>query len=279
MSSPSSSASVQKRNRIDSGVRSKIAALTSSGGASGIGAARRLAQVPHDPLDQVDERLRARVDDAGLRERLHLLRRVLERPLRLPSDSGSSSAKSADLAGARRDVARPVADDRQDRPLDGPRDRRVRRVRRAHDRGAEVRRSRRAARRADPPENPQKNCARIAPELPRAPPTASSASARDISRTWRWRTRAMPAAIFWSVDATLVPVSPSGTGKDVDLVERLGAVRDEARSRDDRAREAAAVQVADRDHGLMGAGDPSGDAAGAARAVRYSSATAGSRSR
>ncbi len=34
-----------------------------------------------------------------------------------------------------------------------------------------------------PSENPQKNWARIAPELPRAPPTAWSASAFDISRT------------------------------------------------------------------------------------------------
>jgi hypothetical protein len=68
-----------------------------------------------------------------------------------------------------------------------------------------------------PSENPQKNCARIAPELPRAPPTASSARAFDISRTWRWRLREIPAAIFWSVEATLVPVSPSGTGKTLIL--------------------------------------------------------------
>src|SRR5713226_2635347 len=68
-----------------------------------------------------------------------------------------------------------------------------------------------------PSEKPQKNCARIAPEFPRAPPTASSAKRRDISRTCRWRTRAMPAAIFWSVEATLVPVSPSGTGKTLIL--------------------------------------------------------------
>ena len=69
-----------------------------------------------------------------------------------------------------------------------------------------------------PSENPQKNCARIAPELPRAPPTAWSASVFDISRTWRWRTREMPAAIFWSVEATLVPVSPSGTGNTLILL-------------------------------------------------------------
>src|ERR1700693_2971627 len=62
-------------------------------------------------------------------------------------------------------------------------------------------------------ENPQKNWAMIAPELPRAQDTASSASARDISRTCLWRILAMPPAAFWSVAARFVPVSPSGTGK------------------------------------------------------------------
>ena len=40
------------------------------------------------------------------------------------SDSGSRTPKSRHLAAAVGDVPRPVADDRQDRPLDGPRDRR-----------------------------------------------------------------------------------------------------------------------------------------------------------
>jgi hypothetical protein len=69
-----------------------------------------------------------------------------------------------------------------------------------------------------PSANPQKNWARIAPELPRAPPTASSARVFDISRMWRWRRREMPAAIFWRVEATLVPVSPSATGKTLILL-------------------------------------------------------------
>ncbi len=69
-----------------------------------------------------------------------------------------------------------------------------------------------------PSENPQKNCARMAPELPRAPPIAWSARALDISRTCRCRMREIPAATFWRVEATFVPVSPSATGKTLILL-------------------------------------------------------------
>ena len=69
-----------------------------------------------------------------------------------------------------------------------------------------------------PSENPQKNWARIAPELPRAPPTAWSATSSTSPGRARWRTREIPAAIFCSVEATFVPVSPSGTGNTLILL-------------------------------------------------------------
>ena len=69
-----------------------------------------------------------------------------------------------------------------------------------------------------------------------------------------------------------------GNRKDVDLVEGLGALGDEVRAGDDRAREPVAVEVTDRDQGLMVAGYPSG-ARFVLADVRYSSATAGRRSR
>src|SRR5262249_33714027 len=69
--------------------------------------------------------------------------------------------------------------------------------------------------------------------------------------------------------------------KDIDLVESLGAVRNETRPRDDRAGETLAVQVADSDHDFKGSGAicREGSFSPLSRACLYSSAMAGSRSR
>src|SRR6266567_475112 len=112
----------------------------------------------------------------------------------------------------------------------------------------------------NPSEKPQKNCARIAPEFPRAPPTASSARHRDISRTCRWRTRAMPTAIFWSVEATFVPVSPSATGKTLILfrpsarseTKRAPAMTERERRRPSRYPTAITASSAKTDSRLQG---------------------------
>ena len=129
-----------------------------------------------------------------------------------------------------------------------------------------------------PSEKPQKNWARIAPELPRAPPTAWSASACDISRTCALAHARDAGGHLLERRGDVGPGVAVGHREDVDLVEGLGPLGDEVRSRDHRPGEAVAVEVADRDHGLIGAGNPSG-ARPVSRAVRYSSTTAGSRSR
>ena len=141
------------------------------------------------------------------------------------SDSGRRTPKSSHLRRAVGDVPRPVADDRQDRPLDRPRDRRstptrppARRPRRSAPvviRGASGR----------PSEKPQKNWARIAPELPRAPPTAWSASVFDISRTCRWRIARDAGGDLLERRGDVGAGVAVGHREHVDLVEGLGRAR------------------------------------------------------
>ena len=88
-------------------------------------------------LQQVDESLRSGVHDPGLLEQLHLLGRVLERSPRRLQRHRQQHREILDRGRALRDVARPVADDRQDGAFDGPGDRRVSRLRRQDDRLAE----------------------------------------------------------------------------------------------------------------------------------------------
>src|SRR5512132_2513550 len=85
-----------------------------------------------------------------------------------------------------------------------------------------------------PSEKPQKNCARIAPELPRVP----LADARDARGDLLERRGDVGSRVAVR------------NREHVDLVQALRTVRNEAGSRDDRAGKAPAVQVADRDHGV-----------------------------
>ena len=60
---------------------------------------------------------------------------------------------------------------------------------------------------------PWKYCAMIAPELPRAPSSAASATWSIRSSTRRSGLVAVASRMVLKVNAMLVPVSPSGTGK------------------------------------------------------------------
>ncbi len=60
---------------------------------------------------------------------------------------------------------------------------------------------------------PWKNCAMMAPELPRAPSSAASVMRPRISGKSRWSASSRASRMDLNVKAMLVPVSPSGTGK------------------------------------------------------------------
>ena len=122
---------------------------------------------------------------------------------------------------------REIRDHREDRALARLGERFARVGGAAGQRIRELRRRRASAACAARSPTPSRNCARIAPELPRAPSSAASAT----------RVRSWPAcgsgfarsaaSTACSVSARFVPVSPSGTGKHVDLVDHFLA-RDEA---------------------------------------------------
>ena len=66
-------------------------------------------------------------------------------------------------------------------------------------------------------QRPRKNCARIAPELPRAPSSAASATRVSVLPACRsGHLRSAPSTAF-TVSARFVPVSPSGTGNTLIL--------------------------------------------------------------
>src|SRR5262245_38314162 len=65
---------------------------------------------------------------------------------------------------------------------------------------------------------PTKNCARIAPELPRAPSMAASAILRSSAPACAPPVSRMAARTAPRVKARLVPVSPSGTGNTLILL-------------------------------------------------------------
>ena len=241
------------------------------------GPPRRVAHVADDSLQQIHETLGAGVHDARLLEGLHLLRRVLERPLGFLQRVREDHGEVRDVPRADRHVLRPVANDRQDRALDRPRDGAVGGLRGGQDGFAEVaRRHPRAVREAlvETAEELRQDRAGVAPR-----PAESLVRER----------RAHPPDV-----ALLEPGDPGGhllqragevgagvavrDGKDVDLVERLGALPHEVRARDHRPGEPPAVQVRDRNHDPSGAGCPS-RARSPWRSERNSSATAGSRSR
>ena len=231
----------------------------------------------HDSLEQVHEALGSGVHDAGLLQQLHLLGRVLERRASGLERLGQEDPEVADLPRPIRHVPRPVADHGQDRPLDGPRDRRIRRFGGLHDRGAEAA-GRNARRIGEPLRKPAEELGQDRAGVAAGPPDRL---VRE--RAGHLANMALPEAGDPGRNL-LERGGDVGSGvavrnrKDVDLVEGLGALGDEVRARDDRAREAAAVQVPDRDQGLIGAGNPSCDRP-ERPAVRYSSATAGRRSR
>ncbi len=248
-------------------------------GRLGDRAAGRLAKVADDPLEQVDERLGPGVDDAGLLQRRHLSRRLRQGDLRPLQGLGQEFFEVRDIGRAGRDVPRPVADDRQDRPLDGPRDGLVRRVGRPHDGLAEI--ARRNARPVgqplgEPAEELREDRAGVAPR-------PSHGLVRERAR----HLAHVPLAQAGDSRGRLLegrghvgPRVAVGDRKHVDLVERLGAVGDESRPRDDGTGEAPAVEVSDGDHGLMGAGSIAREGSvWPWRSLRYSSAIAGSRSR
>ena len=240
-------------------------------------AARRVAHVTHDALEQVDETLRPGIDDPRLLERLHLLRRVLERSLRFFQRVGQDFGEVRDVARALRDAARPVADDGQDRSLDRPGDGMVRGLGRREGGGAEV--PRRDARAVWQP------FAETAEELRQDRTGVAAGAAQGLVGQGLAHPPDVPLAEAGDPGRDLLQGGGEirtgvavGHREDVDLVERFCALRDEVRTRDDGPREAAAVQVRDRDHGLSGAGWPS-RARSTLRSERNSSATAGSRSR
>jgi hypothetical protein len=215
--------------------------------------ARGFAEVPDDPLEQVHESLRARVDDAGLRQRLHLFRRVLERD---PGRLERLRQEDAEVGHGGRplgDVARPVADDRQDRALDRTGDRGIRRLggldhRRAKRAGPGARLVRQAV--GEAAEELREDRARV----------AAGAADRLVGERLRHLVE-MPLPDPRDAGRDLLEGRGEvgagvavGHREDVDLVEGLGALRDEVGAGDDRPGQAVAVQVGDRDQGLIVAG-------------------------
>ena len=243
---------VTKEDRLRSAVELRRAHLP--GGRLGKrSASGRIGEIPHDPLEEVDESLGAGVDHPGFAKRRHLLRRVLEGALRDFQRVGEEDGEVADVLRAVGAGAGPVADDREDGALDGTRHRAVGGVGGFENRGPEV--ARRDARPVGQPfaeagEELGEDGARVASrarerfvrERRGHPADVPLLQPRDTGGDLLERRREVGACV------------PVGHRKDVDLVERLGALADEVGSRDHGARQPSAVEIPDRDHGSSGAG-------------------------